>query len=343
MQKNFPAHNNIIALQQGESQLSNAPLIEFDNGHSCIPQQYLTFSHTRESVESIVLDIQYSDNYPIFVCADHRQFYIQIGIIGQDNYPYPNASAQAKIVYGRKWRVEPMLPTSEIIQTVYLAIVVAREHEIRELFRIQYKGAITTPFNNHQDLPALAHIQAEFQNNPFQPASKTQLKQLLLTISYDGATFDLRRLEQLDNRYWLFEIQLDVPAQSSLQHRYGDSDMILTFLLKECSINALLHELMAQLLRESRHQVAENFRYQGFRRFSRKNAALTFSKLSTQMRKKTIKHSLESFNQEVEFSNDSIDQTRIPQVHNGPLAEKIAKCLAAHPNIKGFLPNFTKA
>ena len=144
---------SIALLQASEKPITNAPPVQLGNGEHCIPQHYLLFSHTRESVEQIVLNIEFHKNYLVFVCEDHTGIYIQIGIIGFDNFAPSDQRQQQKVVYGRKWRVEPQLPTSEIIQTVFLALKSAREHEVRELFKLTSECRITTPFSNHHDLP----------------------------------------------------------------------------------------------------------------------------------------------------------------------------------------------
>jgi len=326
------------ALLEGEQQISNAPLIEFNNGQTCIPQHYLTFSHTRESVEKIILDIEYSDNFPIFVCEENKQIYIQIGIIGTDNYASKHNQTTTKIVYGRKWRVEPQLPTSEIIQTVYLAIVIAREHEVRELFRIEYLGAFTTPFNNHHDLPALAHLKEVFSQQSEQQASKSEVKYILSKLSYNQSSFELILMQRLPSQRWLFEIRITQSHCSNTTGLYSGKDIELAFLLKDCSINSLLHEIMAQLLVVSRTHVEENFCYQGFKRFSHSNAVLTFSKLSITMRRKPHNNVNDTFIKAVKSSNYSIDKSRTPQQQSGPLAKKIARSLSMHCNIDGILP-----
>ena len=105
-----------------EQPVDNAPVITLNNGNQCIPQHYLVYQHTLASVQSLVYDIDFDDRFPVFVNKDNNELTIQIGIIGVDNYKSCN---EIKIVYGRKWRVEPSLPTSEIIQTVFLAIRIA--------------------------------------------------------------------------------------------------------------------------------------------------------------------------------------------------------------------------
>ena len=69
-----------------------------------------------------------------------------MGVVGHDNYQKQPATGGLKLFFGRKWRVEPELPTSEVIQSVFLAIKKSREHEIRELFKLTLSGSITTPF-----------------------------------------------------------------------------------------------------------------------------------------------------------------------------------------------------
>lgn len=62
--------------------------------------------------------------------------YVQIGLIGRENYERGPAVRRRKLVYGRKWRLDADTPSSEILQTMYLAIQKAREHEVRELLTV---------------------------------------------------------------------------------------------------------------------------------------------------------------------------------------------------------------
>ncbi len=128
----------LFSLLHGEEPLTNAPIIELGNGKSCIPQHYLFYKHSLKSVEQIVALVDFDESYPVFACEDEKGIYVQVGVIGFDNYH--RLSSDKKIVYGRKWRIETQLPSSEIIQTIFLAIKKAREHEIRELFRLEVQG-----------------------------------------------------------------------------------------------------------------------------------------------------------------------------------------------------------
>ena len=62
--------STIETLLAGETALSNAPKTELADGRLCVPQHYLSYSHTLPSVEALVLDIEYDARYPVFVCQD---------------------------------------------------------------------------------------------------------------------------------------------------------------------------------------------------------------------------------------------------------------------------------
>lgn len=58
---------------------------------------------------------------------------------------------------GRKWYLSPHMTRSEIVQTAFLAVLTALEHEARESFR--FKGV--TVLDPHLDLDNLAQIKSE--------------------------------------------------------------------------------------------------------------------------------------------------------------------------------------
>jgi hypothetical protein len=55
---------------------------------------------------------------------------------------------------GRKFYISPFMTDSEIVQTAFLAIKTAEEHELRELFT--YKGSAV--FGPHMDLNELSEV-----------------------------------------------------------------------------------------------------------------------------------------------------------------------------------------
>ena len=62
---------NIETLLAGEKALENAPKTELADGRLCVPQHYLSYNHTRQSIEALFLDIEYDVRYPVFVRQEH--------------------------------------------------------------------------------------------------------------------------------------------------------------------------------------------------------------------------------------------------------------------------------
>jgi hypothetical protein len=285
-----------------------------------------------------VLDIEYSDKYPIFVCADAGEIYIQIGIIGFDNYRPQTEQEGCKIVYGRLWRVETQLPTSEIIQTVLLALQKAREHEIRELFRLQYNGQTSTPFNNHHDIPLMANIAQQLlsidQPQINSPADKW-ISMQLKNIRYDRASFRLSRLEKRPNAQYLLDLHIEPTSHSQLPEL---RDRKMTLLLEQLSANELYHELMSKLVQISNRHVEEHFTYRNYARFSRHTDVKAIAELSCETRNQSSLPQQETFNTLLRQSNYHIDQSRVPKISASALSNKIQQQLTRQNIVDGILP-----
>lgn len=324
-----------LSLFKGEFASENAPKALLEDGRSCIPQHYLQYAHTRLTVEELILKIDYSSRYPIFVCQDHTGIYLQVGIIGQDNYSNKAGQAQAKIVYGRKWRVEPNLPSSEIVQTAFLAIKKAREHEVRELFRLRSENKITTPFNNHQDINLLTHSSL-LQANDNQKLSWATLQQELNDVSYDQATFFVHHLEQRRSHCWLLE--LEVIASELTNQPEVKGGVIISLVLTQLTFNEVLHQLMAHLIHLSDQHVDEQFTFSKVARFSRNNSIKAISSISANTRQLHKSISLLDFEQGWKESNYETDLTRVPQLSTSKLSRKIKAQLNSFGELSGALP-----
>lgn len=337
----------IEALLAGESALDNAPKTELADGRLCVPQHYLSYNHTLQSVEALVLDIDYDPRYPVFVSKalhdnDQAGLYIQVGVIGVDNYSENSkAESQTKIVYGRKWRVEPQLPSSEIIQTVFLAIKKAREHEVRELFRLQHNDKTTTPFNGHHDLPLLERSAQRLQNNTdgysknilnLNSAAQfnLQLDQVLCQLNYADQEFELLSLLRRPSGQYLVELMMKHSNDSALPELKAQT--YISFFLAELNINQFLHQLMQQLIHLSDRHVDEHFRYRGFHRFSWNNNVEAIAEISAEIRQLHKDESLEQFQQHWQQNNYETDRSRIPNPAPGELWNKI------HQQLKQFSP-----
>lgn len=330
--------NTVIPLQPGETPIDNAPSVSLGDGTACVPQHYLLYQHTLESVENIVVDIEFNPRFPVFVCEDDSGLYIQVGIIGYDNYRSIATQAKQKLVYGRKWRVEPQLPTSEIVQTVFLALKKAREHEVRELFRFRHEGGITTPFNNHHDLPMIAQSGNWIKTSPLtlnEQDDAQAIQQHLDLVSYDSAALQVCGVEQRNNGLWLIDIALEPSSNTQLPEV---RQMVLTLMLDTLTANELYYQLMDKFIALSDRQVDEHFSYKGFARFSRENSVVALSKLSSMLRKESADTHKSAFKQSFEKANYDTDETRVPKVAPGLLREKIKHTLEKFGQLAGLLP-----
>lgn len=331
--------DNLIKLQQGEIAIKNAPKVELANGNACVPQHYLVFKHNRESIEKIILDIDFCQNYPIFVGVNTEGFYIQVGVIGFDNYERSPKVKDKKIVYGRKWRVEANLPTSEIIQTVFLALKTAREHEVRELFTLQHQNKLVTVFNNHHDLPVLAKSKNVLENSTQNLTTVADLKQTLIKITYDHAQFKLVNIEQRLNGQWLIDIEILAHKETRLPELLSSQgSTCITLMMKALALNTFYYVLFDELLKLSNEYVEANFSYQRFNRFAKSNNVLALADLSIALRKKSIIHQHDDFLKDFARVNYETDETRVPKLHQGALKDKIQHKLQTIPRLTGILP-----
>lgn len=330
---------NDIPPLPGETPMPNAPAFTLSRDKHCVPQHYLLFEHTLESVENIVLDIEYSDKYLIFVCSNPGGIYIQVGIIGFDNYRPRSEQAGSKIVYGRLWRVETQLPTSELIQTIFLALQKAREHEIRELLRLQHKGRLSTPFNNHHDLPLMAHVAKQLTSvNESQVNGQNDnwISQWLENITYDHACFHLKHMQKRKNGQYLLDLHITPTSKTQLPEL---SDDRLTLVLEQLSSNELYHELMSKLVQMSNRHVEEHFTYQDYARFSRSNHVEAIADLSCQTRNRTTARPQEAFDMQLRQFNYHTDQSRVPRLSTSTLSNKIQQQLTRQNIVDGILPS----
>ncbi|MFC4699701.1 hypothetical protein ACFO4O_05960 [Glaciecola siphonariae] len=354
-----------LPLLPGESPIPSAPNIELDDGTNCIPQHYLSYQHTIESVSNIVAEIEYDQHYLLFVDQDNGGIFLQVGIVGLDNYVCPQKQDAHKIVYGRRWRVEANLPSSEIIQTAFLALCKAREHEIRELVKWRNGINTTTPFSCHHDLPlmamssstktqindnqqaqSLSTISSQNQsskNQSNQPhncemsAHEQSLAHLFSSISYDGALFSLQGITPIDDTNYLIKIQLHAQAICKLPET--QKDMSFCLLLESLNQDHVLYAFMDKLLALSNRHVEEHFSFKGYTRFSRTNSIEKIAALSAKTRKLETIEQQSTFKELLSHSNYETDSTRVPKLNAGKLGRKLQQQLALLNVGSGILPS----
>ena len=310
-----------ISLRLGEKVMREAPKVKLSTGDYCIPQHYLTYHHTLQSVEALICDIEYDPRYVVFATQDQGGIYIQIGVVGHDNYHKKSKQKEneLKLLFGRKWRVENELPTSEIIQSVFLAIKKSREHEIRELFKLTLEHSTTTPFNTHIDLPLMAefynkktlsdNLQSEVNN-------EQRINDVLQLITYDNSTISLQDVQKRSNGLWLVDFKVHRTSRSTLPEMVNKT---LYLQVQGLTLNYISRALMQEFINLSDLHVDQHFSYKGFHRFDPAIDIADIADLSQQSRKHEL---AEHFEKEFSKTNEEVDLKRIPTVQAGPLAQK---------------------
>lgn len=324
------------SFRPGESPIEYAVSIGFDDGSRHIPQHFLVFHHTRETVEEIVCDIAYSDRYLLFVSEDQGSIYIQIGIIGVENYPSIDGQNGPKIVYGRCWRVEPNLPTSEIIQTALLAIKKAKEHELRELFRLRRGTALTTPLNGHLDTPLLVQRAETLRANTTDEQSIEALQRFLDNVRFNEATIGIKNIHPHNSELWIVDVTIGTQATDDFPEI---GNKTYTILLDRLTSNEIYFQLLDMLVHLSNCHVDEGFTYQRFKRFSRGNSVEAIADISTKIRKLPKNAEMSGLARNLVVQNLETDATRVPNVYKGLLRKKLRSSLEKFPNLSGLKPD----
>ena len=332
-------------LLPGETILPKAPAVVLDDGTNCIPQHFLSYQHSKQSVSEIIAEIDFDPRFVLFVDEDKASVFIQVGIIGKDNYVKHDDQNAEKIVYGRRWRVEPQLPSSEIIQTAFLALLKAREHEIRELFKhlsanpsAVQKSTITTPFSCHHDLPLMAMSRTTDLAETKLPLDEAHIKDTLASIRYDHASIDLVGIQILKQQQLLLEIQIIPSKLTTLPELNQQTSGYIV--VEDSSEDGILNSIMDYVLQLSHRYTEEHFRFKGFARFSRNNNVSKISALSAKTRIAENVQSNDEFNHTVSAANYETDATRVPKIGSGKLGRKIKQQLNRFDIKYGILPKW---
>jgi hypothetical protein len=81
--------------------------------------------------KAILADIDFR-GWTFNVGVDGSRCYLQIGFVATD-YSDPERG-KVNVWKGRKWLLSPHMTRSEVVQTAFLAVITAVEHEAREAF-----------------------------------------------------------------------------------------------------------------------------------------------------------------------------------------------------------------
>lgn len=314
-----------------EQPISYAPLVQLTNNNWIVPQHFLRYKHTLASVNEVLSDISFSTHFSVLAAEKNNEVYLQVAVLSPDNYRADNKAK--KLLFGRRWPVEQNLPTSELIQTAFLALKVAREHEVRELFQLHHHSATSTPFNNHHDLPVMA-------KNPelvtTQANDTIALNVLMERIVFADAPVTITAHHAIATGEQLYTVQLHCGSCQLSEF----NQKLLSFLAPDSSINSFLHSFINALVNTSNEYVSEQFKYQKFARFSKHVQAEQIGELSIAMRSPSSVSLCSLGKQEANQLNFEIDSGRAPQ----GCGQAIGGFLAAHgikqPENAHLYPNY---
>jgi hypothetical protein len=344
-------HSKNHRQHSGEVTMPYAPSIELPNGNTAIPQHYLRFEHTLASIQLIISQIGLLPLTPIFADSDDGGCYIQVGIIGKENYDKNSAALPKKIVYGRKWRIEPSTPTSEIIQTAFLAVKKIWEHELREFFLLKEErsGKTSAVFSCHHDLPLMADnrdlINDNYSDNNTNTHHTKPWTESDLINTFHHASLKAHSFAITDILVRKQNIIVDVTLAAAPQDtttcdglsRFNDFST--TLVLTSFNPSEGLYALMDALIAYSDNIVEDTFCYQGFARFSRQHDPRNIAALSIASRPYTKHMQDDTFASTFQQLNYETDSCRVPSIGEGVLAEKNRHIISLVDNLTGHLPN----
>lgn len=326
-----------------ETEMPAAPAVVLPNGKPVIPQHYLQFEQNLVSLQEILADVETLPQFLLFADEDTKGLYLQVGMIGRENYDRGEAIRPQKLVYGRKWRIDSNTPTSEIIQTAFLAVKKAREHEVREMFTLLDKATEKTsaPFSTHQDLPLMAGNADLFLDEPrFATINAAeQLQNLLSAWRFGERTLELSGLTLHKNQF-ILDIKLgQAPEVRRLEGELPEYDnWEFSFIIQDLNEASVLHRLMDEFIRLSDTLVAEQFFYRDFARFSSRINPQTIASLSIASRPYARDMKNEDFAPTFRKLNYQTDAERVPKLGKGPLAEKNRSVILAQGFLLGHMP-----
>lgn len=321
----------LTSLNSAETPMPFAPSVELPNGEMWIPQHYLQYEQTVQTVSEILNDIEQLDHYLLFCGDDGSGLYLQAGSIGPDSYKDP---VKRRIVYGRKWRIERYTPTSEVIQTAFLALKKAAEHELRELVTVRdvSSGRNATPFSTHVDLPLMARFPELFVDNHV--SSGETPDDWLQEVRFDGRAIRTKDWITRANGNAVVDLELVAPVRSTCRSNLGD--LSFTVVLDKVSKTSLVHGVMNALIAYSDRRIDEMFRFRGFARFSQAVSPFLIGSLSLIARQpgkgggqfRAIRAKL----------SGEVDSRRPPSFGVGDLAIRNKRAIRLENALEGHLP-----
>ena len=333
----------------GERALPYAPKVKLADGSHAVPQQFIEVNRSLTSVEKILGEISLPENYVLFAGKIDSVVFLQVSVIGCENYPSkPTKSVQpAKIVYGRRWLLEPTTPTSEVVQTAFLAVKKVREHELREhVFLLgeqnnqQNELHQSTPFNTHLDLPLMAKHRTGMAIEEQLLEQSNDVEAVLKKLRVACYKFELQNMVTLTDGEALFQLKLVLNDGGMAAKESGETfpelfDQTISFVCRAIE-NDFLHAVFASLLQCSDRYVEQQFTFQGFARFSTDVSVQRKAEFSFMTRNpQNVDARFGSYFDDMSYE---VDASKAPIFNQGKLGEKQRNEVKQYNDLQGYLP-----
>lgn len=334
----------------GEFSLPEAPAVTVFDRIEAIPQQFFRVQRDLTHLENLVRQISVPFGFILFVGKLSSGFYLQVGIVGEENYPNSVVSAYsasqteqttnddyAKLVYGRRWLIEESTPSSEVLQTALLAVQKAREHELREKLAVTFSadGKRGTPFNSHQDAPLMRHVKRELLMSLPEPI-ETQVARL----SFDGIPFSVTQSTEISATLTAVQLTFDVPdtQRANFIKRFPEfEDRSLLVIHDPTQRNQFIHRAIEAMLTRSQRYASEMVTFSGHPRFSTHINAVNLARFSYQTRRPS--HVSAEFLRHFKAMSQKVDSDKVPSINANDLGKQQRDSLDAYGVRLGFLPH----
>lgn len=324
--------------------MPHAPRVQLQDGSFVVPQHYMQYAQTPESISDLLARIEFDANTLLFCGQDASSMYLQVGLIGRENYERGNVIRPHKLVYGRRWRIDADTPDAEIVQTALLAIKKAREHEVRELLTLRPEGyqSMSAALSNHQDL-AVLQTQQQFLNASYTAAHShkdvvTLIEETLARMQFGQRPIRLIELQASTTGGYIAHLQLGMAPLA--RHHEGDlaefEQLALSVMIT--NVDELVYVLMDALIRHSDRHVEEHFLFDGFARFSRRINPFNIASLSLQTRPYARDMKDARFDQAFRHRNYEVDASRAARLGGHALGQKNRHKIQAFAPLQGHLP-----
>lgn len=313
------------------------------NGQAMLPQQYTLYQQNLESVSALLSEIEFDAHTLLFCNQDQQGVYLQVGLIGRENYEHGNLLRPHKLVYGRRWRIDADTPDLEVVQTAFLAIKKAREHEVRELLTIKpsQHTRCSAALSSHQDLAILKSHANTLHSDKVDTASAADyIRSSLEHLRFAQRPVLLRYAELLSNGHYLLDLQIgQAPLARQIEGDFAEfADLEFSLLIKQEQLHTLIFAINDALIQHSDRYVDETFSYAGFKRYSRELDIRKIADLSVMSRPYARDQKGARFMQVFQAANFAVDASRAARLGSGQLAQINRQKIAAYAGLYGHLP-----